>query len=80
MLIQNDGQITRIFSIAEKVNLTFRLEAFNILNHPSFDNPGGSSAGNSTASGPQNATFGEISSTQAAGSARVFQGGLKVSF
>jgi hypothetical protein len=80
MLLQNDGQITRVFSIREKVNLTLRLEAFNILNHPSFDNPGGSSAGNSTASGPQNATFGEISSTQAAGSARVFQGGLKVSF
>ena len=80
MFLQNDGQVTRMFSIAEKINVTLRLEAFNILNHPSFSNPGGSSAGNSTASGPQNATFGEISGTATGASARVFQGGLKVSF
>jgi hypothetical protein len=71
MFLQNDGQVTRVFSIAEKVNLTLRLEAFNILNHPSFSTP--------TATWTSK-TFGEISGTATGASARVFQGGLKVSF
>jgi hypothetical protein len=71
MFLQNDGQITRMFSVAEKINLTFRLEAFNILNHPSFSNPGATLTSK---------TFGEISGTATGASARVFQGGLKVSF
>jgi hypothetical protein len=78
MLFQNDAQISRLFPIKERVNIQARLEAFNFLNHPSFDNPGASSAGNSTASGPQIATFGEISSTSI--NARIFQGSLKVIF
>lgn len=78
MLFQNDAQISRLFPIKERINIQARLEAFNFLNHPSFDNPGGSSAGNSTASGPQIATFGEISSTSVNG--RIFQGSLKVIF
>jgi hypothetical protein len=78
MLFQNDAQISRLFPIGEKVHIQARLESFNFLNHPSFDNPGASSAGNSTASGPQIATFGEISSTSI--NARIFQGSLKVIF
>ncbi len=78
MLFQNDAQISRLFPIRERVNIQARLEAFNFLNHPSFNNPGASSAGNSTASGPQVATFGEISSTSV--NARIFQGSLKVIF
>jgi len=78
MLFQNDAQISRLFPIRERVNIQARLEAFNFLNHPSFDNPGAGSAGNSTASGPQVATFGEISSTSV--NARIFQGSLKVIF
>lgn len=78
MLFQDDAQISRIFPVTERLRIQARLEAFNFLNHPSFDNPGASSAGNSTASGPQLSTFGEISSTSI--NARIFQGSLKVIF
>jgi hypothetical protein len=54
-----------------------RLESFNFLNHPSFDNPGAGSLGNSTAA-LSSKTFGQISSTSIA--ARIFQGSLKVIF
>jgi hypothetical protein len=70
MLFQNDAQISRLFPIRERVNIQARLEAFNFLNHPSFSNP--------SSSGPQIATFGEISSTTI--NARIFQGSLKVIF
>jgi len=78
MFFQFDGQISRTFPIHERLNLAFRLEAFNILNHPDFANPGASTAGNSTASNPSSASFGEISAT--ANAARVFQGSFKVIF
>jgi hypothetical protein len=70
MAFQFDSQISRIFPVTEKLNLDFRLEAFNVLNHPSFSNP---SSGN-----PSSSTFGEITGTSIG--ARVFQGGLKVIF
>jgi hypothetical protein len=70
MLFQNDAQISRLFPIRERVNIQTRLEAFNFLNHPSFSNP--------SSSGPQNATFGEISGTSI--NARIFQGSLKLIF
>jgi hypothetical protein len=70
MLFQDDAQISRIFPIKERINIQARLEAFNFLNHPSFSNP--------SSSGPQNATFGEVSSTTVNG--RIFQGSLKVIF
>jgi len=41
-----------------------------VLNHPSFSNP--------SSSGPTGASFGEISGTSVG--ARVFQGGVKLSF
>lgn len=68
---QNDAQISRIFPIHERYNLDLRLEAFNVLNHPSFNGPnsGGSSFGG---------TFGEITGTSVG--ARVFQGAVKVFF
>jgi hypothetical protein len=78
MIFQNDAQISRIFPAGERFKLQARLESFNFLNHPSFDNPGTTSAGNSTASGPQIATFGEITATSI--NARIFQGSLKVIF
>ena len=70
MNFQFDGQVSRLFPIRERLNLAFRLEAFNIFNHPDFSNP--------SSSNPSSASFGEISST--ANTARVFQGSLKVIF
>jgi hypothetical protein len=71
MAFQNDAQLSRIFPIRERYNLDLRLEAFNVLNHPSFNNPNN---GGPTFGG----TFGEITSTSI--NARVFQGAVKVSF
>jgi len=47
-----------------------RIEAFNVLNHPSFSNP--------NSSNPSSGSFGEITGTS--NSAQVFQLGGKVSF
>jgi hypothetical protein len=70
MLFNMDAQISRIFPIEGKVSLDTRLEAFNVLNHPSFSNP---NSGN-----PSSGTFGYITGTS--NSARVFQLGFKVIF
>lgn len=67
-LIQFDAEISRLFPIKDRVNLDFRLEAFNVLNHPNFNNP------NSTLNA---STFGQVTSAQGA---RVFQGAIKVLF
>jgi Carboxypeptidase regulatory-like domain len=77
MYFQNDAEISRLFPIKERVNIRVRLEAFNFLNHPSFDNPGSSSAG-SSATSLSSSTFGQISNTSIA--ARIFQGSVKVIF
>lgn len=66
---QFDAQISRIFPIHESLNATFRLEAFNVLNHPNFSNP---------SAGLTSSTFGQISSQSNA--ARVFQGSIKLVF
>ena len=65
---QFDAQISRVFPIHENLNATFRLEAFNVLNHPNFDNP---------TTGFTSGTFGQISG---AGDARIFQGSVKLKF
>jgi hypothetical protein len=65
-----DAQISRIFPIYERIAMTLRLEAFNVINHPNFGNPATSL--NTTT------TFGQVSSTSNA--ARVFQGSVKVTF
>jgi hypothetical protein len=67
---QFDAQISRIFPIHERLTTTFRLEAFNVLNHPNFSTP--------TASNPTSGTFGQIGAT--ANNARVFQGSIKFNF
>ena len=40
-LTQADLSIVRKFPIAERLNLEFRADAFNLLNHPNFTNPPG---------------------------------------
>jgi hypothetical protein len=80
---QFDAQVSRIFPIRESVALRFRLEAFNVLNHPDFNIPTGTSVGTlgGTTGGSgalTSSTFGQISTTLNA--ARVFQGSFKVTF
>ena len=38
-LTQVDMSIGRKFPLRERVNLEFRADAFNVLNHPNFTNP-----------------------------------------
>jgi hypothetical protein len=74
---QFDSQISRIFPIHESLALDFRLEAFNVLNHPDFAL--GSLGSNQTLT---SSTFGQVSSTTSTptNQARVFQGSLKIVF
>jgi hypothetical protein len=39
-LTQVDLSIGRKFAITERLNVQFRADAFNLLNHPNFMNPG----------------------------------------
>lgn len=80
---QFDAQVSRIFPIHESLAATFRLEAFNVLNHPNFNIPTGSSVGTlgATTGGAaalSSSTFGQVSTTS--NQARVFQGSVKVTF
>lgn len=69
--LQFDAQVSREFPIHEHLTTTLRLEAFNVLNHPNFNNPDSNLSHLSS-------TFGQVSSTSNA--AREFQGSVKVSF
>jgi hypothetical protein len=40
-----DLSVQKVFPINERARLQFRLEAFNALNHPSFETPTASSSG-----------------------------------
>jgi len=80
---QFDAQISRIFPIHERLNATLRLEAFNVLNHPNFNIPTGSTAGTLGGTTGGNAvrssgTFGQVTST--ANQPRIFQGSVKFNF
>jgi hypothetical protein len=77
MFFQMDANFTRTFPLPRKFSLYTRLDAFNVLNHPNFSNPGNS---NPTTSG-----FGLITSTTGPASAnglnaRVFQVAAKIIF
>jgi Carboxypeptidase regulatory-like domain len=80
---QFDAQISRVFPIWERLAMTLRLEAFNVLNHPDFNAPSGGTTGSLAANSGSSAalsssTFGQVSSTW--NTARVFQGSVKLSF
>ena len=70
--LQFDAQISRVFPIHESIKATFRLEAFNVLNHPIFGTP--------TSNLSTTATFGQISGLASGTQARVFQGSVKINF
>jgi hypothetical protein len=80
---QFDAQISRIFPIHESLNFTLRLEAFNVLNHPNFNLPTGTTTGTPGGTTGQMAvltsgTFGQVSTT--ANQPRIFQGSIKFNF
>jgi hypothetical protein len=74
-MLRGPGQTTIDFSVfkdfrfAERVNLQFRTEMFNLLNRPNFGNPGNNI---------DNAGYGQITSTSV--NARLVQMALKLSF
>jgi hypothetical protein len=68
---QFDAQISRVFPIHESLNTVFRLECFNVLNHPDFSTPTASIA---------SSTFGQISALASGSAARIFQGSIKINF
>ncbi len=83
-----DLGITKNFKLTERVNMDFRMEMFNALNHPNFDNPRDASTGSpvftsglfaqaccSTVAPPSTQTV-----IQTGESGRIIQFGLKVSF
>ena len=81
--LQFDAQISRIFPIHENFTTTLRLEAFNVLNHPDFNPPSGTTTGSlaantGSAAALTSSTFGQVSSTF--NQARVFQGSIKINF
>jgi hypothetical protein len=67
---QLDAQTLRSFPIHESLATIFRLEAFNVLNHPDF--------GLTTPQTLTPSTFGQVSSTATGNAARVFQGSVKI--
>jgi hypothetical protein len=80
MFWQFDSQISRVFPIKEKLSLDLRIEAFNVLNHPSFANPSSSGPPNP---GAATTSFGSITGTTGGVgglAARIFQGSLKIIF
>jgi hypothetical protein len=77
-----DGSLNKNWALRERVNLQFRAEFFNLLNHPNFVgfNNAINFQGNSTQSNygqPTNSSFGTLNATQ---NHREIQFGLKLSF
>ncbi len=83
-----DLGITKNFNLTERVKMDFRMEMFNALNHPNFDNPRDASTGSpvftsgvfaqaccSTVAPPSTQTV-----IQTGESGRIIQFALKISF
>ena len=80
--VQVDSQLSRTFPLKERLALELRFEAFNVLNHPNFNNPGASTStsGGSTNTAINSGTFGQITTTNSGYGARIFQGAVKIVF
>jgi hypothetical protein len=77
---QLDGSVIKMTKLTERLNLQFRWEVFNVLNHPNF-NPAPSSAKVSSGSFATSATTPDgLNPGVAQGSPRVMQFGLKLLF
>ena len=77
--LETDTALSRVFPLHERLNLNFRFEAFNLLNHPDFSAPGSSGFAGSSSS-LSSSTFGRVTATVNNYGARVFQGALKLTF
>ncbi len=74
-----DFTLGKIFKLAETQGLRFRVDFFNLFNHPSFANPAAPAVGTVvTASGPVSGGLAPITST--VGTPRLIQFSLKYSF
>jgi hypothetical protein len=74
-----DGGLYRRFAITERVDLTFRAEFFNILNHPNFAPPG-TSLGTLASFGKITATAGGLYGLGTTSDPRVIQFALRLGF
>ena len=79
-----DFSIFKTTAVTERLNVEFRAEAFNILNHTNFSEPGTAAGGNTVSAfsstagnGTPNPTAGNIT---AAATSRQLQFGLKMMF
>src|SRR6185437_1654988 len=71
-LLNLDSSLSRVFPLHERLAIMLRLEAFNVLNHPAFSNPG------SNLNSP--GAFGRLTTTVTGSNPRLFQGALKFTF
>jgi hypothetical protein len=69
-LTQVDLSSGRKFSITERLKVQFRADAFNLMNHPNFTNPGGYLSG-----GPPQLLSRETLNTGLGGLSPIFQEG-----
>ncbi|HEY2383780.1 MAG TPA: TonB-dependent receptor [Terriglobia bacterium] len=82
----DDMAISKSFKVSEGKQLSFRVEAYNLMNTETFSNPSlsvGQLAGSTTAGGTAafgSVTFGEIKSTASTTAPRVLQAALRLTF